>query len=95
MGYKVIYGKERDGQTKAIGFRCLVLTIAFFVLFLQTVTHFWPEGEAIMRSLLFSEDSLAAEQAIQTFSQELSSGFSLTDAAKNFWVTVFRDGYPG
>jgi hypothetical protein len=44
---------------------------------------------------LFTEDSFGEEQAIQTFSQELNSGFSLADAARNFWITVSRDGYPG
>ena len=95
MGYKVIYGNEKQGKRKKMGFRCFLLTMAFFVLFLQIVSNFWPEGEEVLQNLLFAGDTSRTKEAIQTFSQELSSGFSLSDAAKNFWQAVFHDGYAG
>lgn len=92
MGYRIIYGEEKNQQRKGQGFRILMMTLGFFFLFFQVVSRFWPEGMELMQLLLPLEEVEQTFQAVEVFSQELGSGFSLKDAATNFCSTLLEYG---
>ena len=88
MGYQIIYSDEKNEKGKGRGFRILVMSAGFFLLFLTVVSYFWPDGMELMRNLLPMEDFDQTFRAAEVFSQELASGFSIKDAAGNFWDTI-------
>ena len=93
MGYRIIYGEEKKQEGKGRGFRILVMSVGFFFLFLQVLSHFWPEGMELMHNLLPMKEAEQTFRAAEIFSQELASGFSIRDAAANFRDTLLEYGH--
>ena len=93
MQYKVVYGEEKKNEKSGRGFRLVAMTGGFLLLFMQAVAYFWPEGMALIRNLLPMRDAEQTIQAVEVFSQELGSGFSVLDAARNFCTTLLENGY--
>lgn len=95
MGYHIIYdgkGKECAADRRM---RRLAMTGGFFLCFLWLVCIFWQEGREILKILLIPGDPEHTIQAAEVFAQELGSGFSLGDAARNFCISVLNYGYSG
>ena len=93
MGYRIIYAEEKKQEGKGRRFRILVMSVGFFILFLQILPHLWPEGMELMQNLLPMRQAQQTFRAAEVFSQELASGFSLWDAADNFWNTLLEYGH--
>lgn len=75
--------------------RRAVLTVLFFICFLQLVHAFWPEGKDMLQMLLIPGDPETTLQAAEVFAQEMECGYSLMDAAKNFCISVLHHGNTG
>ena len=95
MGYRIIYGKNAERKEPGRGVRRFLLTGCFFLCFLWMVSVFWPEGRELLKILLIPGDPEETMRAAEVFAQELGSGFSITDAARNFCVAVLEHGYSG
>lgn len=95
VAYRIDYMPVNTRIDKGPGIRVLVMTVGFAVLFGALVSHFWPEGREILRAVLIPGDPDVTLEAAEVFAGELSSGFSLADAARNFCVTVLEHGNPG
>ena len=95
MAYRISYDAEKQSKKTLSPFRCLVLTACFFACFLWLVSSFWPEGQELLRQLLIPGDPDITLEAAEVIAQELGSGFSMTDAARNFCLAVLEHGYSG
>lgn len=95
VAYSIVYGMTENPQNSSSKLRRFALTAGMFLLFLWCVSSFWPEGSELLKVLLVPGDSETTIQAAEVFAQELSSGFSLADASKNFCITVLEHGYSG
>lgn len=96
MGYRIEYQPVRKlrGLQKR---RCIrpALTGLFFLLFLLAVNLLWPEGQRILRGLLFSGDYAVTAAAMEDFSQNLETGFSLNEALFIFCRQIMEGQYIG
>ena len=95
MSYQITYGSKTDQNARGRGFRRVILTTAFFLCFLWMVGVYWPEGRELLKVMLIPGDPDYTLQAAQVFAQELGSGFSLSDASRNFCIAVLEHGYSG
>lgn len=95
MSYQIIYGKGMESNNRSHRGKRLVLTVLFFGFFLWSVHHFWPEGRELLKTVLIPGNPDATLEAAQVFAQELGCGFSLADAAGNFFEAVRSHEYPG
>ena len=95
MAYQIIYDPNLKQDSKGNGIRRLLLTTAFFLCFLWMVGNLWPEGRELLKNLLIPGNPDMTLQAAEVFAQELGSGFSLADAARNFCIAVLENGYSG
>lgn len=95
MAYQIIYGEGFEPNNRLHRGRRLALTVFFFGVFLWSVFHFWPEGRELLKMALIPGNPDTTLEAAQVFAQELGCGFSLSDAAGNFFEAVRSHGYPG
>lgn len=95
MAYSIVYGMKQEQKHTQSKSRRFVLTAGIFLFFLWSVSCFWPEGREMLKLLLVPGDSETTLRAAEVFAQELSSGFSLADASKNFCIAVLEHGYSG
>lgn len=93
MDYRVIYGSECSCKRNVGSFRRFFLTTGFFFCFLWLVCCFWPDGRFLLKQLLIPGDPEVTLEAAEVFAQEVGSGFSLADAARNFCHVVLNRGY--
>ena len=93
MAYSIVYGEKRKQNNPKSNVRKFLMTAGMFLFFLWSVSCFWPEGKEMLKLLLIPGDPETTIQAAEVFAQELSSGFSWTDASKNFCMTVLEHGY--
>ncbi len=91
MPYCISYEGEKKGhQGRSV--RRMAMTVFFFGWFIWTVSHNWQEGRQLLQSLLIPGDPQETLEAVQVFAQELSCGFTLGDAMKNFCTAVLNHG---
>lgn len=85
MGYHIDYPAEGKRYLRICRtFRLPCLTLLSFLLFLQLVRVFWPEGAAwIRQGLLFLENS-AAVSALNDLTEALHCGESPVEAFSDF-----------
>lgn len=95
VDYHIIYECEQRKQGKGSGFRRLILTGCFFLCFLCLVASCWPDGYDLLKQLLIPGDPDITLEAAEVFAQEVGSGFSFRDAARNFCLAVLNHGYSG
>lgn len=95
MGYRITYSKEEQKKHMSPNGRRCRLTALLLGIFLLLTVLFWPEGREVLKILLIPEDADFMFQAAEVFAQELGSGSSLSNAARNFCISVLEHGYPG
>lgn len=91
MGYHVEYGnlKKIRGMEKRFS-RMPALTALFLLLFCLMVNHFWPEGAAVMRKLVFPGDPAVTVSAFENMTQHLQEGEPLSEALRCFCTSVLE-----
>ena len=96
MGYKIIYGPEfeRPSPQPSDTSRIRILTALFLLLFCASIRFLWPEGTAVLKSLLLPGTLTATEQALLTMMEELRLGESLGASITTFCKTVLANGTP-
>ena len=82
LSYHIQYGEREKNRSESCFLFRFFMTGIFFVLFLVTVSVFWPEGREVLRLLLIPDKTL---DAAETFVSELDCGFSLKTAASDFF----------
>jgi len=95
VSYRIEYTSEGEHKKMANFGNRIFLTIGFFICFLWMVNTYWPEGRDLLKRILIPGDPEVIMQAAEVFAQELSSGFTVTDAAKNFCIAIMEHGYTG
>ena len=95
MPYRMEYEPAQKKKRQGTGSRRAVLTVLLFILFLQMVHAFWPDGQNMLRILLIPGDPETTLQAAEVFAQEMECGYSLADAARNFYNSVLYHGNAG
>lgn len=87
MGYKIHY-TDSDRKKKQKYQSRFCLTTLLFALYLLLVSIFWPEGSLFLKNLVLSGTPDTAVEAIEVFTQEMSCGTPLPDAARDFLQRV-------
>ena len=89
MGYRIDYAGER--KTEPIQ-RNRHFTLYWFGVFLLLVCGFWPEGRAVLRSILLPGDPENTIHAAAQLLDQLRSGETMGDAVTVFYRTVTEFG---
>lgn len=93
--YRMIYESGNSGHVQNGRGRCVILTAVLFIMFCMAVCIYWPEGKALLQTLLIPGDPETTLQAAEVFAAEVGSGYALSDAVRNFCCALFENGYPG
>lgn len=95
MSYYVDYFPDAEPQKprRNPGLRSFLFGMLFFAIFLFTVGRFWQEGREVLGKMLFSGDSVAAWNALETLAADLKHGIPLEFAAENFYLEILKRGY--
>lgn len=91
--YRIVYGSERDRSPKTITFRRLILAGILFFMFCVVVCMYFPEGRLLLQMLLIPGDPEKTLHAAEVFAAEMSSGYTISDAVRNFCSTVLENEY--
>ena len=84
MPYRIDYSPSPDTCRNKGGISGILLTCAFFSVFLALVSLFWPEGREVLQILLIPGDPEVTIEAVQTFASELDCGIDMFSAASEF-----------
>ena len=95
MVYRMVYESEKNGQLRTHRGRRMILTVFMFIVFYTAVCTFWPQGKELLQMLLIPGDPEIILQAAEVFAAEISSGYTVLDAARNFFGTVWKHGFSG
>ena len=90
MPYHIEYFHSDDQKQPSIGIRRFVLTSILFLFFCVLVSTLWPEGALLLKQAVFPDETL---HAVDVFAQELSCGYSITDAVRNFLISMKANAY--
>lgn len=93
--YRMVYEAEKSGWLRTHRGRRMILTIVMFIVFYMAVCTFWPQGKKLLQTLLIPGNPETTLQAAEAFAAEISSGYTLLDAARNFFGTVWENGFAG
>ena len=93
--YQMVYESEKSGRLRTHRGRRMILTIFMFIVFYTAVCTCWPEGKELLQTLLIPGNPEITLQAAEVFAAEISSGYTLLDAARNFFGTVWENGFAG
>ena len=88
MPYRIDYSPSPDTCRKKGWISGILLTCAFFTVFLAVVSLFWPEGREVLQILLIPGDPEVTIEAAQTFASELDCGIDMFHAASDFFHKV-------
>jgi hypothetical protein len=95
MVYRIVYHTEAQGSDRKSGGRRVFLTVMLFSVFCWIVCFCWPEGKQMLRILLIPGEPEVTIQAAEVFASELCSGYTLSDAVRNFCANVLENRYAG
>lgn len=90
MSYEILYRSKKTKNGISRGWSKSAFVVCFFVLFLRLVRLLWPEGDIMLRSLLYPGDPAVTASALQMLTEELSSGAGVYDAIRHFCVQILE-----
>ena len=83
MGYRIKYSTNLEKDR--IHLRLPVFITVCLSLFGLLVKIKWPEGYAVMESVLFGADNVLAVSKLNEFAEDLSHGDGLIQTLIEFW----------
>lgn len=89
MSCKINYyeqGKKSSGNLLPT----ILMSVSFFLLFLLSVSLFWPEGREVLQLMFLPGTPEETLDALETFVSELDCGISITGAASDFLQKLTR-----
>ena len=93
MSYRVEYSSSgmKRTQIRQKNGRALLLTAAWFLIFLLVVGGFWPRGAQALRDMLLPGDSAVTAAAWAELTRELHAGAPVGSAVENFCREIFTN----
>ena len=93
MSYRVEYSSSgiKRTQIRQKNGRALLLTAAWFLIFLLVVGGFWPRGAQALRDMLLPGDSAVTAAAWAELTRELHAGAPVVSAVENFCREIFTN----
>ncbi len=86
MGYRIVYGTEREMQgrnkmrVRSVAFYAMVSLVLFGVFTLK----FWPEGREVLQEVFLPGDPAVTRQALHNMAEDLKAGEAIGDAVVAF-----------
>jgi len=92
LSYRIVYGKEyhKSSRRNRPAYLCTIMTVGFLCLFLLLVTLFWPEGNAVLRTIFVPGNPDTTLESAETFAQDILGGMSFRNAVTAFCHTVLN-----
>lgn len=94
MAYRIVYGPmppvSREKNYKFL--RIQMLTALFLLLFVLLVRQAWPEGTAVLRSMLLPGEPTVTEAAFSEMVIDIQSGEPVREAFTAFCRQIVDDG---
>lgn len=92
MSYRIVYGPMPKVKSTAEGnlFRFQLLTAVFLMLFALVVKCFWPQGMAVLQSVLIPGEVGATEVAFFEMLTNLKNGDAMAEAVTAFCRQVIE-----
>ena len=94
MGYRVDYGPMnrafRSNYRRFLGWQAY--GALFFLCFVIAVCCFWPEGQGVLRQILFPGDWQALEEGVLAFQESVKAGEPGLSCAEAFCRVIIGEG---
>ena len=93
MSYKIVYGPDKayEAKTDPSRARLRLLTASFLLAGCLLARTFWPEGTALLRSVLLPGNPTVTELAFLDMMEDLRTGEPINESLSVFCKTIVSD----